>query len=205
MTGRRVPVKIAPSPAGEKPENKAVEEMVKTSQKLQKDMRGASSTHAAPKPKEASTSPKVKSEPKPKPKPEPATKTKIVPSDTSTRLSFHCPINLTMDNEAARIASNLGKDAEYVIDAFIKPAKAALVAAWKAGNLKDYTSNAQLLMKQSADGGTRKLVSKHMVKDALIADMRNLFDDPLGLTSPNQTYASFLGAALMEQLKRREQ
>lgn len=205
MTGRRVPVKIAPSPAGKKPENQAVEEMVKTSQKLQKDMRGASSTHAAPKPKEASMSPIAKPEPKPKSKPEPATRTKIVPSDTSTRLSFHCPISLTMDNEAARIASNLGKDPEYVVEAFIKPAKATLIAAWKAGNLKNYASNAQLLMKQSADGGTRKLVSKHMVKDALIADMRNLFDDPLGLTSPNQTYASFLGAALMEQLKRRDQ
>lgn len=205
MSGRRVPVKIAPSPAGEKPENQAVEEMVKTSKKLQEDMRGASSTHVAPKPKETSATPKAKSVPKPKSNPERATKTKIVPSGSSTRLSINCPINLLMDNEADSIASNLGKDATYVIDALIKPAKIALVAAWKAGNLKNYASNAQLLMKQSADGGTRKLVSKHMVKEALIADMRDLFDDPLGLTSPNQTYANFLGAALMDQLKRRDQ
>ncbi|WP_298571898.1 hypothetical protein [uncultured Aliiroseovarius sp.] len=217
MSRRRPPLKVAPSPAAQRDETKQVEKIVESSRALQERMKKSADSHGTAKPTNAvldekPSAPKPRSKPKSKtveqstPKPadqaptahEPEAKPKT--ASPSRRMSICVPINLTMRNRAGEIAKKLDKDADYVINAYLKRTKQGLFERWKSGQLEDLASDANLLLDQQADKGTRQHRIDATLEEALSDDIRSLMDDPLDLVTINKKAAAFFGAEMLAQL-----
>jgi hypothetical protein len=218
MTRRRIPLKVAPSPASQRPENKSVEKLVQSSREHQERMRSVAGNHAETKDKPAEPA-KTRKQPKrtkpeaKEPKPQPATTTAPKPETNpekantasatqpiTRKMTLHVPINTLMDSRAGKLAETISKDREYVIAAYLKRSTEALRNRWKAGKLDELLSDAKLLLDQSADSGTRP-ERKYLALDVtMISDAQSLFDDPLGLLSENKIMSAFLGAEMLAQL-----
>lgn len=227
---RRIPMKIAPSPAGQRPENQAVENLVESSRAFQDKMRQTAGTHATPEAAPAEPKAKRESQRKEKKAPEPAadtpksqsgplqeeqTKTATEPTTVKvseqggqgrrkyveTRLSIFIPLNQSMMLDAKRIADRLGKDADYVIAALAKTAFDKMKEVAEDGNLAQLASDARLLADQKADGGTTSQGIKRKVDAAWIKEARKLINDPLNMLSDAKVIAAFVGATLMAELK----
>ncbi|MCZ4354100.1 hypothetical protein O4H61_16395 [Roseovarius aestuarii] len=217
MSRRRPPMKVAPSPASQRDETKQVEKIVESSRALQERMKQSADSHGTAEPekpivdeKQPTAKPKSKRKAKaadqPSPKPanqaptaqEPEAKPKA--GTPSRRMSICVPINLTMRNRAGEIAEKLGKDADYVINAYLKRTKQGLFERWKSGQLKDLSSDANLLLDQQADKGTRQHRIDATLEEGLSDDIRSLMDDPLDLVTINKKAAAFFGAEMLAQL-----
>lgn len=226
---RRIPMKIAPSPAGQRPENQAVENLVESSRAFQDKMRQTAGTHATPEAAPPETKAKREPQRQQKKAPEPAPKTPKSQTEplqedqaktteptpvkiseqggqgprkrVETRLSISILLNQTMMLDAKKIADRLGKDSDYVIAALAKTAFDKMKEVAEDGNLAQLASDARLLADQKSDGGTTSQVIKRKVDVAWIKEARILINDPLNMLNDARVIAAFVGAALMAELK----
>lgn len=214
MTRRRIPMKVAASPAAQRPENKAVESLVQSSRDHQARMRDAASNHAdkevpkgsvktdvqntriEPTVKVQSKSPETKDAP-PEQSPESALKTKRA---VTRRVTLYVPINAFMDSQIAKIASSISKSTDYVIAAYLKKCHEALRQKFRDGKLAELAENANLLIAQTADRGTRSTRYYTTIDIALIREAQKLFDDPLELLSDTKIISAVVAAELLMHL-----
>lgn len=211
MSRRRPPLKVAPSPASERPENKAVDEIVKSSRAQQARMRNSAESHSDQlaeepiAPEEDSKKPEATSKSAPrkrsKPKPEPIQAERESTGKPSIKMSIYVPVNLPTRNAAKKVAEGFGKDGEYVIAGCLKKASKGIKDRWKSDDLKSLVSDARLLLDQQSAGGTNQHRMDLSLSAELTEDMRSLWDDPLDLITINKKVAAFFGAELMAQLK----
>lgn len=218
--GRRAPIKVKPSPASERPENKADEKLARSSRELQQRMRDKAQLHTDPAPQ---TAPKTETKPEPSkeapaasveaaPKPAPAPKPEQITrpiaepkvkrevSNDAQRFTIRVPLNLTAQNAIARMAKSFSKDNDYVMKALLKNARADLMQAWEGGKLVDLVSDANLIAEQNDQSATSNHEIKPSFPKALATEARELLDDPLGLRTDNQIIGAFIGAMILAKI-----
>lgn len=218
-----MPVKVKPSPASERPENRADEALAHSSREFQERMRKKAQLHTDNKQNTASkTTTKQKTtkeadiDPiKPAVAPVAVTEAERVTNTDVTqkhnmeetnavqRLTIRVPFNLTAQNEVAKMAKSLGKNDEYVIKALLKNARADLLKFWKNEKFPELTSDAKLIVEQNNQSATVNYEIKPSVPEALIREARKLLDDPLGLRTDNQVIGAFISATILAKITKR--